>query len=303
MQHEGIVYRNGRFIAWSKATVHLMSHSFGRGSAIFEIFGFHATSAGRFVFRLDEHIRRLFKTASLLGMKLPLMNKDMRDAVLKTIRKNPAREGYVKIVAYYPQVTFDVLPPKATLDLSIFVIPAHGHRDKQRQRRGTTACVSKWSKLDPRTVPIEAKAAAQYLNGMLARSEARKRGYDYAILLDTQGFIAEGSTESVFFVRNGCLMTACLGTVLDSITRKSLLDLAKEEGIKTCEGRLFPALFEEAEEIFFASTPIKILPVRKCGDRMLTCVPGAVTMRLMECVEKILDGQDRRFSFWMTAVD
>jgi branched-chain amino acid aminotransferase len=303
MKKGGIVYHNGRFVTWDEATVHVMSHSFGRGSAIFEVIGFHSTPEGRFVFRLDDHVRRLFRTAELLGMRLPEGRKGIRAAVLETVRRNPGREGYIKIVAYYPQVSFEVLPPKEKLDLSIFVLPVRGGREEMMQKRGVSACVSKWYRLDPRTVPIEAKAAGQYLNGMLARREAQERGYGYAILLDTQGFVAEGSTESFFVVRDGCLMTACLGTVLDSITRKSLLELAEAEGIATFEGRIPVSLLDEADEIFFSSTPIKLLPVRRCGQRVLSGVPGPITKRLMDCVEEILRGRDRRFSSWMAAVD
>ncbi len=303
MKKGGFVYRNGRFITWDKATVHIMSHSFSRGSAIFEVIGFHSNQAGRFVFRLDDHVRRLFRTAELLGMRLPGGREGIRDAVLETVRRNPGRKGYIKIVAYYPQVSFEVLPPKGKLDLSIFILPIRGHEEEKLQQQGISACVSKWSRLDPRTVPIEAKAAGQYVNGMLARRDAQERGCGYAILLDTQGFVAEGSTESVFAVRNGCLMTACLGTVLDSITRKSLLELARAEGIATVEGRIPVSLLDEAEEIFFSSTPIKLLPVRRCGQRVLTGVPGTVTKRLMGCVEEILRGNDRRFASWMVAVD
>ncbi|HOG18132.1 MAG: Branched-chain-amino-acid aminotransferase [Syntrophaceae bacterium PtaU1.Bin231] len=303
MKEERLVYHNGRFVAWDKATVHIMSHSFGRGSAIFEVIGFHSNPGGRFVFRLDDHVRRLFRTAELLGMRLPEGRRDIRNAILATVRRNPGREGHIKIVAYYPQVSFDVLPPRAKLDLSIFVLPSQGVREIVLRRRGVSACVSKWNRLDPRTVPIEAKAAGQYLNGMLARRDVRGKGYDYAILLDTQGFVAEGSTESVFVVRNGCLMTACLGTVLDSITRKSLLELADAEGIATFEGRIPVSLLDEAEEIFFSSTPIKLLPVRRCGQRVMAGVPGPLTKRLMACVEEILRGNDRRFTSWMVAVD
>jgi len=303
MKRGGIVYHQGRFVTWDKATVHVMSHSFGRGSAIFEVIGFHSNPAGRFVFRLDDHIRRLFKTAELLGMRLPEGRKGIRDAVLETVRRNPGRKGYIKIVAYYPQVSFEVLPPKGRLDLSIFVLPVRGGQEEMLQKRGISACVSKWNRLDPRTVPIEAKAAGQYLNGMLARQDAQGRGFGYAILPDTQGFVAEGSTESVFIVRDGRLMTACLGTVLDSITRKSLLELAEAEGIATYEGRIPVSLLDEADEIFFSSTPIKLLPVRRCGQRVLSGVPGTITKRLMNCVEEILQGRDRRFSSWMAAVD
>jgi branched-chain amino acid aminotransferase len=148
-------------------------------------------------------------------------------------------------------------------------------------------------------VPVEAKVAANYLNGIVARTEARNLGFDYAILLDTEGFLAEGGTESLFLVREGWLMTPGLGKILDSITRKSLLAVAETLGIRTSAGRMEPGILAEAEEVFFSGTTAQLLPVRQVGDRVFTEVPGPVTRRLSERMEVITSGADSQFRSWL----
>ena len=167
----------------------------------------------------------------------------------------------------------------------------------------TTAGISQWRKLDPQTVPVQAKAAANYLNGMVARIQAGKRGFGHALMLDTQGFIAEGATESIFLVKAGRLMTPTLGTVLASITRLSILKAAEVIGIQTFEGRLAPELLYEAEEMFFSCSPLKVLPIRQIEDRVLSKVPGPVTQKVTALIDDIVSGKDARFKDWLYPVN
>lgn len=305
MQQDRVVFINGDFIAWENATVHILSQSFGRGSAIFEVISFHNTDSGPVVFRLKDHIERLFKTAELLSMELPLSRKQFYEAVAETIKRNGLHQGALKIICYYPQIAFSILPPQKLLDVSIFAFEPSGDLKgfEFPDEQGTTACISRWRKLDPQTVPVEAKAAANYLNGMVAYLDAQQRGFPNVIMLDTQGFIAEGGTESVFLVKDGRLMTAALGTLLRSITRKSILEAARVEGIETVEGRLRPELIYEAEEIFFSCVPAKVLPVRKIEDRVLENAPGPVTQKMATLMDRIANGKDERFQDWLYPVE
>jgi branched-chain amino acid aminotransferase len=301
MLEDRIVFLNGEFVAWNQAKAHLMCHSLGRGSAIFEVLSLHDTRLGPAVFRLDEHMDRLFRSAELLDMELPGTKQSVHEAVLEAVRRNGIREGFIKIICFYSQIAFEILPPQKKLDLSIFVVDPREDLGgvKFPFERGVSACISKWRKLDPQTVPVEAKAAANYLNGMMARGEARKRGFDNAIMLDTQGFIAEGGTESVFLVKGGVLMAPSLGTILASISRKSLLQVAQATGIPTFEGRLRPELFFEAEEILYSGTPMKALAVRQIENRVFEKVPGPVTQKLSASVNDIVAGKDDRFKAWL----
>ncbi|MBW1862507.1 MAG: aminotransferase class IV, partial [Deltaproteobacteria bacterium] len=298
------VFLNGDFIAWDQAKVHMMSHSFGRGSAIFEVLSLHETGTGPAIFRLDEHIDRLFRTSKLLDMELPISREELHRAVKGTAEKNSLGRGFIKIIGFYPQIAFEISPPQKRLDIAIFVIdPAQdlGSRVVPSER-GTTVCVSRWRKLDPQTVPVEAKAAANYLNGIMAREEGRKRNFENAIMLDTQGFIAEGGTESIFLVKDGRLMTSSPGTVLKSISRKSVIQVAKVIKIESFEGRLRPELLYEADEIFLSSTAARILPVRRIEDRALEGTPGPLSRKLMALMSDIEAGRDERFKDWLFPV-
>ncbi len=304
MLEERIVYLNGAIVPWNEARVHMMCHAFGRGSAIFEVMSVHEVDGGAAVFRLDTHMARLFRTAELLGMRLSADPDELLEACLETVRRNGVTRGFVKVICFHGEVAFEILPPDAPLDVSIFVVdPAEDLGGlKFPFERGATACFSKWRKLDPQCVPVEAKAAANYLNGMMARSEARTRGYDNVIMLDSQGFAAEGGTESVFMVEDGVLMTPCAGTVLLSITRLSLLQAAEVLGLEAREVRIHPDRLLQADEIFFAGTPNKVLPVRRLEDRDIEGTPGPLTRELFDLMARITSGEDERFRDWLFSV-
>jgi branched-chain amino acid aminotransferase len=300
-----IVFVNGAYVPWGKATVHIMSHSFGRGSAIFEVMSFFETVSGPAIFRLEAHIERLFRSAELLNMELPLSEEEFCKTVAGTVKRNDLQQGIIKIICYYPQLSVEILPPQRQLTVSIFAFDPQ--KDFERFgipfEQGVTAFISHWRKLDPQTVPIEAKASANYLNGMIARAEAKENGFEYAIMLDTQGFVAEGGTESVFVVKDNRLLTPSAGTVLKSITRMSILEATQVAGIACFEERLKPQLLFEADELFFASTPFKVLPVKQINDRKLEVAPGPVTRQVANLMDQVVGGNDDRFKDWLSLVE
>lgn len=301
MLKERIVYLDGSYVPWEEARIHIMSHSVGRGSSIFEVIGFRETAGGTAVFRLDEYIDRFRNSAALLDMEPPMSADDLREAVLETVRRNGLTRGAIKMIGLYPEISFKILPERKRFQVAIFVfdLQADFGESEQRGREGVTACISRWRRLDPQTVPIEAKVAANYVNGMVARIEARDRGFDYAILLDTRGFIAEGGTESLFMVRGGRLMTPALGTILNGITRKTLIEVAESIGIETFAGQLAPESLDEADEVFFCGTVSHIIPVRQVGDRILEKTPGPVSQRLAERMADIASGRDPHYRHWL----
>jgi len=304
MLEDRLVYVNGEYVPWNQATIHLMSHSVGRGSAIYEVMSLHHTQRGPAVFRLDAHAERFFKTADLLHMKLPLSPEAFQKAVIETVRRNGLKEGLIKPIAFYSELSWGVIPADTRLGLSLFALnPAEDMGGPPfPSGEGTTLAVSRWRKLDPETVPVGAKVAAHYINGMMARKEAVDRGFEFTLLLDTQGFLAEGSTESIFLVKDGTLLTPSLGTILDSITRKSVLEAAPVLGIETREERIPLEALYQAEEVFLSGTPMKVLPVKKVEDRMIKGTPGPVTQRLASLLKDILAGRDERFRKWLFPV-
>ncbi len=293
------------FVRWDQATVHQMSHGFGRGSAIFEIMGLHPVESGAAVFRLDKHIQRLYRTADLLEMEIPLTPEQLAEKVKETVRHNQVESGFIKIIGAYTDVAFSILPPDAPLTLSIFVVDPENDLGGLSFPfdTGTTVGISPWRKLDPQTVPVEAKAAANYLNGMVARNEARRRGFENVVLLDTQGFVAEGPTESIFFVKDGTLYTPAPGTVLKSITRESIIDAARFYDVHVEEARVPRRWLWTADELFLAGTPNKVLPVRQMEDRVIDTVPGPVTRKISKIMGDIITGRDEHFSKWLFPID
>ncbi|MEW5909195.1 MAG: aminotransferase class IV [Thermodesulfobacteriota bacterium] len=301
MLKDRIVFFNGEYVPWNQATLHVSSHSFARGSAIFEVLSLHQTDTGPAVFRLDEHLLRLFQSAKLLDMTLSISVEGLETAVRETIRRNRLKKGVIKIICFYPETAFDILPPETTAGAVILAVDPEQDLPKMVSPagKGTTLCISRWRKLDPQTVPIEAKASANYLNGMMARLEAKKQGFEQAVMLDTQGFVAEGGTESVFWVKDGILKTPASGTILQSITRKSILEAAPADGISVAEIRQGPEALLEADEIFLSCTPFKTLCVKQINNRFFEKIPGPVSLKVIDLLEGIVSGRDSRYQHWL----
>ncbi|MGD9211403.1 MAG: aminotransferase class IV [Desulfobacteraceae bacterium] len=298
------VWTNSGFVPWEEATVHLMSHSVGRGSTIFEVLSVHATQKGTAIFRLDQHVQRFFRSAESLQMMLPLDQLTLTQAICQTVALNDVRQGLVKVMGIYPDPEFGILPPAGPIEVVIFAIDPNEDLGGVNFPfdTGTTACIASLRKLDPSTIPIQAKAAANYLNGMIARQEARDRGFETALLLDTQGFIAEGPTESVFLVCDDEIFTPVLGTILDSITRRSILTIATDMGMQVHQQRLPKSLLYKADEIFMSGTPNKILPVRTIEDRQMPQIPGPVVKRLSKSMAEITSGHHSLYQNWLFPV-
>ncbi len=291
------VWINGELMPWEQATVPLLSHGFSRGSAIFEVFGVHPGPDGPMAFRMDEHLKRLASSARLLGMRLDRSTEEIGRAVTEVVQANGLGRGLVKILAYYGDEAVISLLLDSALDLAIFAIQETEELGLDRATP-ITACFSKWQKIPPEAVPPSAKACANYLSGMLARKDAAERGYDVGLLLDTDGFVAEGSIESVFMVKDGVLKTPPLGRILSSITRKSLLQAAPALGIETSEAPIRPQDLLSADEVFTCHTGIKVLPVRRLEDRVFEPAPGPVTTKLSRLMADICTFKDDRFKDW-----
>ncbi len=291
-------WRNGELIPYEEATVHLMSHSLTRGSAIFEVLGVYLTAEGPAAFRLADHADRLIKSAELLDMQLTQSKEEIMQAVVDTVKANKVVQGYVKIVGFFGKETFTVTFSDPRLELSVFAFTEEEYKPKDSPKM-ISACLSKWRRLHPETVPVEAKVAANYLNGMLVRLDAQRRGFDLGIMLDTHGFVAEGSVESVFLIKDGTLLTPPLGRILSSITRRSILEAAPYAGIKVLERPIRPTELFEAEEIFISSTSRRVTPIYRIEDHPLGEVPGPITSKIANLISAICAGKEERFKNWL----
>jgi branched-chain amino acid aminotransferase len=296
MNNESKVWLNGKLIPWSEATVPLLSHGFSRGSAFFEVFGIHVGPEGPMAFRMNQHLKRLMGSSELLEMELAYSTEEIVAAVKTTVAANNLGRGLIKMLAYWGEEAIINLVLDSKLDLAIFAIPQSDDL-KLDQSGALSACVSKWRKIHPATVPVAAKACSNYLNGYLVRKDAINRGFDLGIALDTDGFLAEGSIESVFIVKDGVLKTPPLGRILSSITRMSILEAVARIGIPAREGPISAEELSEADEIFTCHTGIKVEPIARLEDREFE-TPGPVTMQVMQLMNDIIEFKDERFMDW-----
>ena len=296
MNNDSKVWLNGNLIPWSEATVPLLSHGFSRGSAFFEVFGVHVGPEGPMALRMNQHLKRLMKSAKLLEMELAYSTEEIVTAVKTTVAANNLGRGLIKILAYWGEEAIINLVLDSKLDLAVFAIPQSDEL-KLDQAASVSACVSKWRKIHPATVPVAAKACSNYLNGYLVRKDANNRGFDIGIALDTDGFLAEGSIESVFIVKDGILKTPPLGRILSSITRMSILEAVASIGIPAREGPISAEELSEADEIFTCHTGIKVEPIARLEDREFE-TPGPVTLQVMQLMNDIIEFKDERFMDW-----
>jgi len=296
MNNDFKVWLNGKLIPWSEATVPLLSHGFSRGSAFFEVFGVHVGPEGPMAFRMNQHLKRLMGSAELLEMELAYSTEEIIAAVKSTVAANNLGRGLIKMLAYWGEEAIINLVLDSKLDLAVFSIPQSD--DLKLDRAGSiSACVSKWRKIHPATVPVAAKACSNYLNGYLVRKDAINRGFDIGIALDTDGFLAEGSIESVFIVKDGVLKTPPLGRILSSITRMSILEAVPKIGIPAREGPISAEELSEADEIFTCHTGIKVEPITRLEEREFK-TPGPITGQVMKLMNDIIEFKDARFMDW-----
>jgi branched-chain amino acid aminotransferase len=295
------VWMNGKIVPWNNATVHIMSHGFSRASAMFDVFGIHPGPNGPVAFRMDKHLDRLFRSAELLGMEMAYTKEEIVDAVKEMVRLNNISRGLIKILAYYSEEAVISLVLDSKLDLAVCGIPEMDDLGLD-QAKPIGICFAKWRKIHPATVPVEAKACSNYLNGMLARKDAISKGYDVGITLTTEGHVAEGSIESIFMVKDGVLKTPPRGNILQSVTRMSILEAAPAVGIKTSEEKIMPQELMAADEIFVCHTGIKVLPAKRIEGRVFDEAPGPVGSRLSKLMEDICEFRDDRFKDWLQPV-
>ncbi len=295
------VWMNGKMVPWNEANVHVLSHGFSRGSAIFEVFGIHPGPSGPVAFRMDRHLERLFRSAELLGMEMAYDEKQLTQAVVQSVAANRISRGLIKLMAFYGEQAVISLIPNSKLDVAVCGIPAFEDLGLD-QAAPIDICFSTYRKLHPATAPVEAKACANYLSGMLARKDAKNRGFDVGILLTLEGFVAEGSVESIFLVKDGVLKTPKPGNILRSVTRLSILEAAPAAGIKVCEEQITPEQLMDADEVFVCHTGAKMIPVKRIENRVLGEVPGPVTKTLRRLMDDICNSRDNRFTSWLQPV-
>jgi len=297
------IWMNGSFVKWDDARVHILTHSLHYGTGVFEGIRCYKTDSGPAVFRLQEHVDRLFDSAHILQMEIPFTREAVTEAILETIRINKIDACYIRPLAYIGYGAMGVFPKENPVEISIAVWPWGSYLGDEGVKNGIRTKISSFSRPHVNATMVRAKTTANYANSLLAKREALKDGYDEAVLLDTDGYVAEGSGENVFMVRKGVIKTPPLTSILEGVTRDTVMQLAAQRGMRLVEERFTRDEFYVADEAFFTGTAAEITPIREVDNRAIgTGKPGPVTKELQAAFFEIVHGRDSRHAHWLTPV-
>jgi branched-chain amino acid aminotransferase len=304
MKEQGKIWMNGRLVPFKNAKVHVLTHALHYSTAVFEGIRCYNTPKGSMIFRLPEHVDRLFSSAKMYSMKIPYSKKQISDAIIQTVRKSTMKECYIRPIAYYGYGMLGLTPTANKIDVAIACVEALQEYTKAGKIRGTRCKVSRWLRIDSRSQPMQAKAASNYANAALARVEALSDGYDESIMLNYDNKVAEGSAENIFLVNDGKIITPPLSAgILSGITRDSVIKIAKAEKLSITEKNCSLKELFAADEVFMTGTASEIKPVTEIDDKIIgNGNPGRVTLKLHKIFMDVVSGKDRRFSKWLTPI-
>jgi branched-chain amino acid aminotransferase len=298
MQETEKIWINGELVDWADAKVHVGVHGLHYGTGVFEGIRCYDTERGPAVFRLPEHLQRLKDSAQLLYMDLPYTVEELRQACHELLGANGLPEAYLRPIAYYGYGELGVSTRGNPVDVVIMSWPWGAYLGEEGQRTGIRAKVSSWKRVGPNVIPHTAKATGIYLNSMLAVTEAQRAGYDEAILLTDEGFVADGSGENVFVVRDGRIMTPPLSTsILPGITRSTVIEIAQEVGYIVDQVNLIRTDLYLADEVFMVGTAAEVTPLRSVDDHELGV--GPVTMELQQAYLATVRGKIESRHHWL----
>jgi branched-chain amino acid aminotransferase len=279
MQETEKIWMNGELVPWGDAKVHVLSHAMHYGSGVFEGIRAYATDRGPAVFRLVDHLRRLERSSEVYFMQLPYSLEELRQATHDVIAANGVETCYVRPLAFRGYGELGVNPLNCPVDVIIAVWPWGAYLGEEALEHGVRVMTSSWRRIGPNTLPATAKASGQYLNSQLAKMEAMHSGYDEAILLNEQGFLADGSGENVFMVQDGVLSTPpTTASCLPGITRDTVLRIARGMGYEVREVDIVRSDLYHADEVFFTGTAAEITPIRSIDDHEIGA--GPITKRI-----------------------
>jgi branched-chain amino acid aminotransferase len=299
MQETEKIWFNGELVDWADAKVHIGSHGLHYGSGVFEGIRCYETVQGPAVFRLSDHLKRLDNSAKLLYIELPYSTDDLRRACYDVIGANGLAECYLRPIAFYGYGELGVHPGTNPIDLAIMSWPWGAYLGEEGLERGVRAKVSSWKRIGPNTIPHVAKATGIYLNSMLAVLEATHAGYDEAILLTEDGFVADGSGENIFLIKDEILSTPDLSaSILPGITRQTIIEIAHALGYAVHERQVIRSDLYVADEVFMCGTAAEVTPVRSVDDHEIG-PPGPVTKKIQSAFFDAVRGRDERWSRWL----
>jgi len=298
------IWMNGKMVKWDDAKIHVLSHVVHYGSSLFEGARCYKTPKGPAIFRHAEHIDRLWNSAKIYRMEIPFSKEQISDAIINLIRENGLDACYIRPVVYRGYDSLGVDPRSCPVDVAIAVWPWGKYLGPEAMEKGVKVCISSWQRNAPNTTPMMAKAGANYMSGQLIKMEALSRGFAEGIALDVHGYVSEGSGENIFMVSNGVLVTPPFAaSVLPGITRRSIIQLAKDLGYKAIEENIPREALYIADEIFFTGSAAEVTPISEIdGIKIGSGVRGPITGQLQKAFFDIVEGKVDDRHGWLTLV-
>jgi branched-chain amino acid aminotransferase len=302
MQETEKIWMNGVLVDWADAKVHIGAHGLHYGSGVFEGIRCYDTPRGPAVFRLRDHLIRLENSAKVLYMDLPYSIEDLRSATHDLVRANGLPSCYLRPIAFYGYGELGVATTGNPVEVAIISFPWGAYLGEDSQSLGITAKVSTWQRVGPNVIPHVAKATGIYLNSMLATTEAKRAGYDEAIMLTRDGYVADGPGENIFVVKDGRVITPPLSmSILPGITRDTIIHLAGALGYPVEEKLIIRTDLYLADEVFMVGTATEVAPVRSIDGREIGV--GPITLELQKAYLDVVYGRDARWSDWLDVVE
>ncbi|MBI3001788.1 MAG: branched-chain amino acid transaminase [Deltaproteobacteria bacterium] len=298
------IWLDGEMVPWEQAKVHVLTHALHYGTGYFEGIRCYALEDGRSaVFRLDEHIRRFFDSGLILGFPLPFTVDQIKQAILDIIRVNGLKECYIRPLAFLGLGEMGLYAPDNPVHVTIAAWSWGAYLGEEGIKNGIRAKISSYTRHHVNVMMTKSKVSGNYVNSVLAKAEVKNAGYDEAVMLDTEGYIAEASGENIFMVRGRGVKTTPLTSILPGITRESIVTLARDKGYQVVEERFTRDELYTADEAFFTGTAAEVTPIREVDNRKLGHVcPGPVTSDLQQTFFSVIKGKDRQYARWLTYV-
>jgi branched-chain amino acid aminotransferase len=300
---DGVIWYDGKMVPWREATTHVLTHTLHYGMGVFEGVRAYKTDKGTAIFRLQEHTDRLFRSAHILGMKMPFDKATIAEAQKAAVRENNLESAYIRPMAFYGAEAMGISAKTLSTHLIVGAWKWGAYMGEDALKNGIRVKTSSFSRHHVNVTMCKAKANGNYMNSILAHQEAAIDGYDEALLLDVDGFVAEGSGENIFIVRNGKLITPDLTSALEGITRDTIVQLAGEIGLQVVEKRITRDEVYSADEAFFTGTAAEVTPIRELDNRNIgEGKRGPITEQLQTMYFDAVTGKSAKHAHWLSLV-